>query len=250
MYISILETNCYTIYIIFASFNFSIKKERGKKEIPRPERLHLLYPRHLIFLYRTKKISKINLNPRTVGYIHSSSSPLQHPRHLIFSHSPMKRKNSKDQSLKKNYSHPVHLIFPSRYAKKKKKKEAKEKFQRSTLERCWKPARRHRCRSTLSFLPNCIYVSASHPRGRARKREKEREREGRQSEEKRACRHVLTILHYDTTPFTPVPFSFGGHPATLEPTLRACGIAVEGSRLRKKRWRGEGGSDPRKWDRK
>lgn len=126
MYISILETNCYTIYIIFASFNFSIKKERGKKEIPRPERLHLLYPRHLIFLYRTKKISKINLNPRTVGYIHSSSSPLQHPRHLIFSHSPMKRKNSKDQSLKKNYSHPVHLIFPSRYAKKKKKRSKRK----------------------------------------------------------------------------------------------------------------------------
>lgn len=63
-------------------------------------------------------------------------------------------------------------------------KKKKEKFQRSTLERCSKPARRHRCRSTLSFLPNCIYVSASHPRGRARKREeggreKEREREGK-----------------------------------------------------------------------
>lgn len=90
---SILETNCYTIYIIFASFNFSIKKERGKKEIPRPERLHLLYPRHLIFLYRTKKISKINLNPRTVGYIHTllPFSPASAPSNFFASPNEKKR---------------------------------------------------------------------------------------------------------------------------------------------------------------
>ena len=69
---------------------------------------------------------------------------------------------------------------------------------------------------SLAFPPLTVSQATLSPR------EKERERE-------RACRHVVTILHYDTSPFTPGSFSSShlfASPATPLPR----GIAVEGSR--------------------
>lgn len=97
--------------IIFASFNFSIKKKKGEipRINPRPKDVHysISTPSNSFILHEKNFEDQ---SPRTVG----SSSPASAPSNFFASPNEKKRerekKNSKDQSLKKNYSHPVYAI--------------------------------------------------------------------------------------------------------------------------------------------